>query len=96
MDTGVSRFNALSPHWRGPEDDKDGQEAWFTARIASLCLKATPHKVHVQELAEPTPLYLKQASTPRTPMIRLKVDGRSTTEGPNYHSPATPAAHTAR
>ena len=20
-------FNALSPHWRGPEDDKDGQEA---------------------------------------------------------------------
>ena len=29
-------FNALSPHWRGPEDDKDGQEAWFTARIASL------------------------------------------------------------
>ena len=25
-------FNALSPHWRGPEDDKDGQEAWFTAR----------------------------------------------------------------
>ena len=20
----------------GPEDDKDGQEAWFTARIASL------------------------------------------------------------
>ena len=19
-------FNALSPHWRGPEDDKDGQE----------------------------------------------------------------------
>ena len=29
-------FNALSPHWRGPEDDKDGQEAWFTAGIASL------------------------------------------------------------
>ena len=29
-------FNALSPHWRGPEDDKDGQEAWFTASIASL------------------------------------------------------------
>ena len=29
-------FNALSPHWRGPEDDKDGQEAWFTARNASL------------------------------------------------------------
>ena len=29
-------FNALSPHWRGPEDDKDGQEPWFTARIASL------------------------------------------------------------
>ena len=28
-------FNALSPHWRGAEDDKDGQEAWFTARIAS-------------------------------------------------------------
>ena len=24
------------PHWRGPEDDKDGQEAWFTARNASL------------------------------------------------------------
>ena len=29
-------FNALSPHWRGSEDDKDGQEAWFTARIAFL------------------------------------------------------------
>ena len=29
-------FNTLSPHWRGPEDDKDGQETWFTARIASL------------------------------------------------------------
>ena len=29
-------FNALSPHWRGPEDDKEGQEAWFTARNASL------------------------------------------------------------
>ena len=29
-------FNAVSPHWRGAEDDKDGQEAWFTARIASL------------------------------------------------------------
>ena len=29
-------FNALSPHRRGPEDDKDGQETWFTARIASL------------------------------------------------------------
>ena len=29
-------FNALSPHWRGPEDDKDGQEPWFAARIASL------------------------------------------------------------
>ena len=29
-------FNALSPHWQGPEDDKDGQETWFTARIASL------------------------------------------------------------
>ena len=29
-------FNAVSPHWRGPEDDKDGQETWFTARIASL------------------------------------------------------------
>ena len=29
-------FNALSPHWRGPEDDKDGQEAWVTARNASL------------------------------------------------------------
>ena len=29
-------FNAVSPHWRGPEDDKDGQEPWFTARIASL------------------------------------------------------------
>ena len=29
-------FNALSPHSRGPEDDKDGQETWFTARIASL------------------------------------------------------------
>ena len=29
-------FNAVSPHWRGTEDDKDGQEAWFTARIASL------------------------------------------------------------
>ena len=23
---GESWFNALSPHWRGPEDDKDGQE----------------------------------------------------------------------
>ena len=29
-------FNALSLHWRGPEDDKDGQETWFTVRIASL------------------------------------------------------------
>ena len=29
-------LRALSPHWRGPEDDKDGQEAWFTARTASL------------------------------------------------------------
>ncbi|MCY4529239.1 MAG: transposase [Chloroflexi bacterium] len=28
--------NALSPHWRGPEDDKDGQEEWFTARNAFL------------------------------------------------------------
>ena len=24
------------PTGRGPEDDEDGQEAWFTARIASL------------------------------------------------------------
>ena len=24
------------PTGGGPEDDKDGQEAWFTARIASL------------------------------------------------------------
>ena len=24
------------PSGGGPEDDKDGQEAWFTARIASL------------------------------------------------------------
>ena len=45
--------------------------------VEHRCLKATPHKVHVQELAEPTPLYLKQASTPRTPMIRL-VDGAGT------------------
>ena len=29
-------FNAPSSHWRGTEDEKDGQEAWFTARIASL------------------------------------------------------------
>ena len=29
-------FNTVSPHSRGPEDDKDGQETWFTARIASL------------------------------------------------------------
>ena len=29
-------FNALSRHWRGPEDHKEGQEAWFAARIASL------------------------------------------------------------
>ena len=29
-------FNAVSPHWRGAEDDKDGQKAWFAARIASL------------------------------------------------------------
>ena len=29
-------FNALLPHWRGPEDDEDVQEAWFTARTASL------------------------------------------------------------
>ena len=42
--------------------------------VEHRCLKATPHKVHVQELAEPTPLCLKQASTPRTPMIRLVVD----------------------
>ena len=25
-----TRARPLSPHWRGPEDDKDGQEAWFT------------------------------------------------------------------
>ena len=31
-----TRARPLSPHWRGPEDDKDGQVAWFTARIASL------------------------------------------------------------
>ena len=36
LDMDSSDFNALSPHWRGPEDDKDGQEAWFTARNASL------------------------------------------------------------
>ena len=35
VEDGVSR-NPVSPHWRGPEDDKDGQETWFTARIASL------------------------------------------------------------
>ena len=29
-------LNGVKAHWRGPEDDKDGQEAWFTARIASL------------------------------------------------------------
>ena len=29
-------FNALSPHWRVPENDVDGQAPWFTARIASL------------------------------------------------------------
>ena len=27
------RFHSIGG---GPEDDKDGQEAWFTARIASL------------------------------------------------------------
>ena len=29
-------LTALSPHWRRPEDDKDGQKAWFTARNAPL------------------------------------------------------------
>ena len=29
-------FNAPSPHWPVPEDDKGGQESWFTVRIASL------------------------------------------------------------
>ena len=31
--TGSMRFHPIGG---GPEDDKDGQEAWFTARIASL------------------------------------------------------------
>ena len=30
---GSMRFHPIGG---GPEDDKDGQEAWFTARIASL------------------------------------------------------------
>ena len=32
-------FNAPSPHWPVPEDDKGGQESWFTVRIAS------PHRI---------------------------------------------------
>ena len=34
--TGQLVFNALSPDWPVPEDDKGGQESWFTVRIASL------------------------------------------------------------
>ena len=34
-------FNALSPHWRGPEDDKDGQRQathpyWIDRRLTGL------------------------------------------------------------
>ena len=33
VDQGKAGFHPIGG---GPEDDKDGQETWFTARIASL------------------------------------------------------------
>ena len=66
--------------------------SWSAGRAGELVDQGPAHRGQ-RRTRRPGPA---SAVTPPRVYPCLWSGGRSTTEGPNYHSPATPAAHTAR